>query len=397
MKNHLKFVSLFSYSMSKEPAVLNDLKFFLHEDKEVDQQIREAFPLESYGPPDEWIRVEGSKDLIQSFESISNKKWDIPEKLANIQLEGFKTHNQIILNFKRDAIHATGVYDFTNTFFDVLFNMRKFARYCLEHGYKDIVEDNIKDLLIRNGSIEKQFRLIEHKGNCYIRGLTSMKYNNYDNHIAIYITMLEIHKVAIEEGCQFRIDRAYLSDSEINIFIEQKNPLIIAGFGKVYFGALLSNSEIREGALSLVFRYRVENEEKESFGGMPELEEAIFYIKHDTTIRNVKNQLNKLKKLSEWKARMYYHIKKIGQTPNLSEDRIYAIFRSIQKSTQKLEPETRERAKSLEESMVNNTYHIIKFFNRLYEITTDVDERIALERIFYRSLKDMDKKRNYLM
>jgi regulator of sigma D len=391
MKNHLNFVSLFSYNMSKEPAVLNDLKYFLEEEKEVDYQIREAFPLNAYGSPDDWFRIEGSKDLIRCFESINDKKWDIPEKLINIKLLGFNNVKQIVLRFDNDEIDATGIYDFTNTFFDVLFSMRKFARYCLEHGYKDIVEDNIKDLLIRNGSVEKQFRLIEHKGNCYIRGLTSMKYNNYDNHIAIYITMLEIHKMAIEEGCQFRIDRAYLSDSEINIFIEQKNPLIIAGFGKVYFGALLSNSEIREGTLSLVFRYRVENEEKESFGGMPDIEEAIFSIKHDTTIRNVKNQLEKLKKLSEWKAKMYDHIKKVGQTPHLSEDRIYAIFKSIQKSTQKLGSETRERAKSLEDSMVSNTYHIIKFYNRLYEITTDVDERIALERIFYKSLKDMGK------
>ncbi|MDM5338517.1 hypothetical protein QUF84_14995 [Fictibacillus enclensis] len=391
MKNHLKFVSLFSNSMSKEPAVLNDLKFFLHEDMEVDQKIREAFPLESYGPPDEWIRIEGSKDLFQSFESISNKKWDIPEKLVNIQLKGFNTHNQIILEFKHDTIQANGVYDFTNTFFNILFCMRKFARYCLEQGYEDIVEDNIKKLMIRNGSVEKQYRLIEHRGDFFIRGLTSMKYNNYDNHIAIYISILEIHKMAKEEGSQYRIEKAYLSDSEINIFIEQKSPLIIAGFGKVYFGALLSNSEIREGALSLVFRYRIENDEKESFGGMPDLEEAIFSIKHDTTIRNVRNQLNKLKDLNKWKARMYDHIKNVGQTPYLSEDRIYTIFKFIHKSTKKLEPDTRERAKSLEESMVNNTYHIIKFFNRLYEITTEVDEKITLERIFYKSLKDMGK------
>lgn len=77
----------------------------------------------------------------------------------------------------------------------------------------------------------------------------------------------------------------------------------------------------------------------------------------------------------------------------LTENQLYMIFKKIQDSTIKLSKEARDKAKIYYDSyLVNNTLTIIEAFNKFNEITTDIDEKVYLERIYHSVLKELAEK-----
>ncbi|MFS0638879.1 hypothetical protein AB1K84_23585 [Mesobacillus foraminis] len=157
------------------------------------------------------MRVYGSKSLLYGFEQVNDDKTDYPNvKLGDIEVEGFKERNQIVLHFK-DLV-VSGEYSFTNDFLNHFFQMGSFSKFCFKHGYTDLILDCLRDLKEKRKEERGQYRLILKDDNYYIIGLTSTTYNNYDNHIAIYLALLSLHSYAKREGVYFKVVRAYLTD-----------------------------------------------------------------------------------------------------------------------------------------------------------------------------------------
>jgi preprotein translocase subunit Sss1 len=239
-----------------------------------------------------------------------------------------------------------------------------------------------------------QYRLIKVDNEWRIRGITTTRYHNYDNYLAIYVTLLSLHRYAKEHHINYRIEKAYISDSEIAIFIEQNQPTTIIGFGKVYFGVIIVNNEVKEKAFSMQYRYRIVDDKGNQFGAIPQIEETVYDIKHNTKVEYLAERLNNLNE--NIRKNIMDQIMAIANAPYLSEDQIYAIFKKIIRA-KKLSEETKNKAQRLrDEKVVTNTLSIIEAFNRLNEITTDIDEHIHLEREFimkfYRILRRKSKK-----
>ena len=76
--------------------------------------------------------VEGSKEVIQLFKQIKNKKYDQDISAKEIELIGFDDKQQIILgirnidNPEEISFTAKGIYSFSSTFLDELFCLDKF-------------------------------------------------------------------------------------------------------------------------------------------------------------------------------------------------------------------------------------------------------------------------------
>jgi hypothetical protein len=70
-----------------------------------------------------------------------------------------------------------------------------------------------------------QYRLIKVDNEWRIRGITTTRYHNYDNYLAIYVTLLSLHRYAKEHHINYRIEKAYISDS-----IRKNRQVIIGDF-----------------------------------------------------------------------------------------------------------------------------------------------------------------------
>lgn len=387
MKNHIFQVEINS-QFNSSPAQFKDLKHLIRE-SELDKLIGETFPLNEFKLESELL-INGSKELLSCFEKVDEEKLDIVEELKNVEYIGLSDDNEIILRFNNELFdedfNATGVYDFSYDFLDNAFNMGKFSKFCISNSYNDLLRENINQLFEKLPSLKKQYRLIKNNNEWFIRGLTSTRYNNYDNHLAIYLTLVSLHKYSKKNQSTFNLEKAYLSDSEINIFFSQQNPIKISDLGEVYFGVYVSNNEIKEGTFSLELRYTVVNEQGKSFSG---LSNYVFNINHSVGINNVKEKLAFSDRINELKEITLQHIMNIKRN-KLTENQLFMVFRKIHSSTQKLSKDARDKAKNYyDSSLVNNTLTIIDAFDKFNEITSDVEERIYLERIYNEVIKEL--------
>ncbi|MBA2873165.1 hypothetical protein HNQ85_003503 [Anoxybacillus calidus] len=394
MGKHLYSTMLSGEICSSEGALIRDLKYLIKEERELDDQVREFFPLEAYGELDEELKIRGSRELLAAFDQIDAEKQDFIETLENIELIGFSDKNQIILRFKKDDLNATGIYNFTYEFLNDLFDMGMFSKFCLERGYTDLLRENIEELFEKLKTEKRQYRLIKHQDDWFLRGITSTRYNNYDNHLAIYLILLALHSYAKKNKTFFIIEKAYMSDSEIKVFFQLENPIVVPGVGEVYFGALLSNNEIRDKTFSLELRYKIVDKTNNfSFGAVSKLEDAVFNINHSTSVNNVREKIQNVFNLEEYKNLMLGYINELKHVSTLSADVIYLLFKKITNSKQKLSTQTKKKAKDLyDKNLINNTMNLIELFNRVSEITSDVEESIYLERIYHEVILELSSK-----
>ncbi|MGR6001443.1 hypothetical protein ACT7C7_26965 [Bacillus cereus] len=100
MSMHHYSVKLLESEISGELSRLKDLDVFIKEDKVLDDEIRDSFPLNFYGSVNEDLLIVGVKELIELFDIVDREKLDIPEKLSNIKYVGLSDDNEVILCFK---------------------------------------------------------------------------------------------------------------------------------------------------------------------------------------------------------------------------------------------------------------------------------------------------------
>ncbi|SDI50243.1 hypothetical protein [Desulfosporosinus hippei] len=371
-------------------AKLRDLKHLIRE-RDIDKAILDKFPLTSFGSLSDDLTIRGSQNLLDAFNSINDEKIDILTKLGEVTLIGFDDKNEVILLFG-DDITARGCYEFTFEFFEELFDMGKYSRFCLQNDLHDLVRTNFDELSLKMKDEYRQYRIIRINEDYLLRGLTSSKYNNYDNHLALYLTLLALHKYTVQTEIEFRVESADISDSSIRVFFEQTKPIIIDEVGLVYFGVVLSNGEIRDRKFSLELRYKVvdPNDEEKSFAGI--LTDSVFSINHITKPDNIEHRINGMLKISQLQNSMLEYISSLKNSKTLSADVLYKLIENITTSRNNFDTITRNNIKDLyDKHLINNTLTILEVFNKVQYVITDVDEKICLERIYHELLMDIAK------
>ncbi|SDL94952.1 hypothetical protein [Bacillus sp. OK048] len=337
--------------------------------------------------------------LIEGFQKVNDDKFDHPDtKLKNIKFEGFNDNNQIILRFIKDNVAlddtvATGEYTFTHDFLNHFFQMGYFAKFCFKHNYHDLLSECITYLMEERKKEESQYRLIMKEDNYYIRGLTSTDYNNYDNHIAIYLILLALHAYAKKENIFFKILKANLTDSDIEIFIEQENPIHVSDIGKIYLGIYVSNNEVGKKAFSIDLNYKFMDNDGASFRAFST--NQVFKINHRTSIRNVEKQLENINNLEEMRKETLEQIHFMIKNPEVDDNTLYEmVYREIDRRTKTFSSDTRKKARVMyDETHINNTISIIKIFHQISQITDDEEEKLNLERIYHDVLIRMNKRK----
>ncbi|KAA0767998.1 hypothetical protein DN392_28800 [Bacillus sp. BB51/4] len=380
-------------NITSNKAQLGELKTLIR-GSDLDVEIKEAFPLEEFGAYSEEIQVNGSSDLLLAFNKVDNEKMDLPEKLEDIEFCGFDDEdNNIILKFKGiNNLESAGIYNFTYEFLDDLFALGRFYSFSEEKQTLDVLSNTLDTLFTRFSDVKRQYRFLNIEDEWRLRGITSTSYKNYDNHLVLYLTLLGLHDYAKKTGNCLTLSGGQISDSDVSIFFEDPKPVNIKGIGDVYFGIFVSNGEIRQKRFTFEVMYRIDNGEV-SFSAMPELEEPLIKINHTLKVDSVKKKINNIFELDKHKEDMLTYIKDLRDIEKLSLDAIHLLFNKIIKSKQKFSEDTKKKAKKLREDkvIIKNTLTLIELLNRVSELTTDVNERVHLQRIYDNVIRTITK------
>ncbi|MDU1322153.1 MAG: hypothetical protein E6931_11670 [Clostridium botulinum] len=396
MENHLYSIKLERESLGTDNERLEDMKYFLNENKELDRKIRDKFPISFFGNPKDFLRIKGSKTLIKAYEELDDEKYDFNEALGNIEYTGIYHDNELIFNFPTQEIKAVSIYNFKNEFLRE-FSIEKYVDFCIKNDCNDLVKENLDNLFEKFGSKEKQYRLLRDRDDEWrIRGFTSSRYNNYDNSIAVYLSLLSLHKYAQTKDIVYNIDRAYLSDSSIYILFEQEEPIKVKDIGDIYLGIAVSNGEIRNRTFKFDIRYKVINTDKKvKFSAI--LNNSIFSIVHSMGVLKVEECLNNLTKLDEHTDSIIKFISDLNYMEPLSNDATYMLMNDLIEritSCSDISKKTKDSFKQAEfNKIVDNTLTLIEFLNKANSIQTDIDERIFIERILQQVMENYVDKR----
>lgn len=394
MENYLYSIKLKKESISAESKKLSDIKYFINEDKVLDREVGEKFPIKFFGDLEEFFRIRGSKQLIDAYEKLDAEKYDFTEKLENVQYVGVNHNDELIFNFPTQEIEATSIYSFKNEFLRE-FCIEKYANFCIRNNSNDLIKKNLDELFKKFASKEKQYRLLmDRENNWRIRGFTSDRYNNYDNGIAIYLSLLAIHKYAKTKNIYYCIDRAYLSDSSIYILLEQQNPIKLKNIGDLYLGIAIYNGEIRNRTFKFDVRYKVVNSDKK-VGFSAILNNSIFSIRHNMGVSKIEYYLNSLFKLDEHADSVIKFISKLNCMEPLTSDSIYILMNDlIEKITScsDISKKTKDSYKQSEfKNIIHNTVTLIEFLDKANSLITEIDERFFIERILQEVMEDYIK------
>lgn len=394
MKLHVNYKKIFP---SDRLANYSELKYLLNIEKfELDRKIKIALPLTH---TETTIDIKGSYDLLETFKKIDDVKYDYIHKLEDVKYLGLNSDDEIILEFSNedendDVIQATGIYNFTYDFFKD-FEMASYANFCIENNLRGLIDYNATKLLKAFNERERQFRILEYKNERRLRGLTSTAYNNYDNNIIIYIFLYKFHYLNKTLNNKFFISQVYITDSAMKIMIQQEKPERIAGVGNVYYNLLISNNEIRSGKVLFESRYTIQDEDNKSleFNYIEPMDEAFISFEHHYSSDKALKKLDTLSDVEETKQSMINLIRGLKKAPVLSPNIAHSLFQKIHYSRRKeLSKTTKDTAKKLiNDDILQNTYSLIKGLNIVTNLAKDIDEKIALERIYYDVIQDILK------
>lgn len=400
--NYMYESYLSQIELGTEAAHLDDLRHRLNPEKPLEALVEKSFPITNFGNPQDTLHIPGSRKLLDAFEALDDVavKTDCQVRYENLQFVEMDGPGNITLQFPvdNDTLNANSVYTFYSEFLD-FFRITKFVNYCYSRGYNDLIEHNLQQLFLKNGSVEKQFRLITiQDGQTYgLRAITSTQYNNYDNNVVVYLSLLSLHKYASENNRQYYVHSAHLSDSFLRIVYELEQPISIEGVGDVYLGLSVSNGEIRNYKFKTELRYRIVDEQKEkSFNGV--YDSPLFSIRHDMTLSTVDTQLRLLTNLEKYETSVIEFILNLRNIQTLTDDAAFSIFHNLVrqiKACSDISSRTSESFSIAETNhLIKNTLSLIDLFDIAQRIPTDMDEKVFVERIFHKVLKDFLRTRN---
>lgn len=378
-------------------ATYSELKHLLDPSKELDTLISKTFPLDI---DKKIINVKGSYVLLEAYKRIDSNagKLDIKSTLSSTSFLGLSDNKEVLLSIEHEdggePTIAAGIYKSSDQFYDI-FKMSTFAGFLIDNNLEENIKPNIDYLLSKFPDLEKQFRLLLVDNNYYLRGLTSPRYKNYDNNIVIYVILYLLDKLNSTGDVSFSITRVYLTDSELKIFITQSKSTSIPDVGQLSFGAMISNNEITEGKINVELRYNFYDPTKDlSFACIPDLEDAFIQIQHASSVENAISKFSLIQQIGQQNNIMLDYITTLSKVKVLTNDIAYSLFKKISQS--KKADISKSVKKSFEllydTKLIKNTYSLIEGLNIVTDLTTNIDEKVALERIYYDLIKEISTK-----
>lgn len=405
ISEHKKYRTFSNKNKVEELDVkVSDLEKLINKEKDLDLFFLDKFPIKSFGKANDLLKVKNFGYIVKLYNETRDNQLDFIENINNVEYIGINNENQLILQInegnefnkednKSNGIVGNCIYDASFDFMEE-FKMGRYGKHCIKEEQNDLLKKNIVEQL-ESSNNQVQFRFLLCEDINYIRAITSKDYVNYNNNIALYLTGGLLHNVSLKTGIQFEIEKAQVSDSGIRLFIISTKDYIIKDVAKIKVGLLITNGELKDKTLSCNIRYTFTDikDKSISFNAVTSsIEEPIFDIVHKKfKPENIIKKLNNIKNLFTKTDSMFNHIKAIKQSETLSSDSLYYIFDKITKDrTGTISKDSKKNFRALyDKHLITNSLSIIKGFNLIDSIFTNIEERLFLEKIYYEVIKNI--------
>lgn len=214
------------------------------------------------------VPVGNAKFLLNAIVQIDNRcdKIDIDTAIKDIHLlkmlegekatfEIFSISDDFILNKnKSDILEVETRYSSKADILD-LYNFNKFANYCRDMEFEDLI-DYIKSYLNSKNSDnleQKKLRLIfNHEDNkCYLRAMTSTQgYQDFGLNFSIFVALISLGRYVESTKNEIYISHFSIDDSSLYVSFALDKKVKINSNLSLTFNLILENDEIKRNAVS---------------------------------------------------------------------------------------------------------------------------------------------------
>ncbi len=291
----------------------------------------------------EVIQVGNSKQLLSSLIELDSQceKLDIPSKVKDIELKKmlqeekalfsiFKIKDDFLLKTnKSDTLEVETAYSAKHDILDY-YNFSKFANYCRDLDYSDLIDVIKKYLKQKNSQNEESknlrilYKIDEKK--FYLRAVTSTDgYVDFGVNFSVFVALIVLSRYAISSKNEVYIDNYVVDDSTIYVSFSLSGEKSINKNLSLSFNLILENDEIKRNAVAFngVFKLKYKEKGKQSEiyikpNGMKK--DDVAYPVDLLTYRHSGDMKNVIKKLEELPDLIDFFIKQVAEdASNISE------------------------------------------------------------------------------
>ena len=382
----------FFYTKDSQKASKEEILSLLDKVTDEDDIIK---GVKQYFPLNEDLNIAGSKEAIDIFNEIDNRKYDYDLSLKLLNNFSFKRESAGSSNYKLNfsVIAANGkktlipkaetIYDAKKKLLDLLLEINEFSNFMLKNGCEKEIVDEL-NTLSKNKSINNKvynFRFIDSKykdvDHTFLRSVvTKNRYKTYDNPIVLYISFIIIHNFSKSAKISFLLDSMHVTDSKLTAFFLEESGTKIDKNIFVTTGLNISNSELGDGSAKFNSVYRVEN----SYGKkVTVINNELTTINHGYNPDTINKSLKSLENLEQNRKDTIAAVKRVNWSKKISRDDVLTLMTLIgymRKVPSQLKESMRESIRTID--LTKQAYNLLDVFDKLDDFLQNEDPNINL-------------------
>lgn len=341
------------------------------------QRVKHSFPITSKS-----VKIEGSKEALDGFKTITNRKMDLELTPLDLQNITFSTNNRKHqMTFTVNKQNVSTCYEAKREFLDKNYDLNDYADFLLDRKEEPILKDTltkaIQSTKIKNK--KAKYRFIEDNQELYLRSIVSAgRYKFYDNAIVLYMAFASVNDLVAQLGKNFYVENMTVTDSKLWISFLEKEATSIGKGITIQTGIMLNNSELGDGAARFTAYYLIKDKKGHIVKG---LDESITNINHGYNPLSIEQGLQNLRNFNTNRQDIVNAAKKINWTHRLTEDDVLTIIDLI---THHLGNNVPNNIKTMLNQtlnavdVVNKTYNLMDILGKLQPFIDNNDKNIQL-------------------
>ena len=341
------------------------------------QRVKHSFPITSKS-----VKIEGSKEALDGFKTITNRKMDLELTSLDLQNITFSTNNRKHqMTFTVNKQNVSTCYEAKREFLDKNYDLNDYADFLLGRKEEPILKDTLTKAMqstkIKNK--KAKYRFIEDNQELYLRSIVSAgRYKFYDNAIVLYMAFASVNDLVAQLGKNFYVENMTVTDSKLWISFLEKEATSIGKGITIQTGIMLNNSELGDGAARFTAYYLIKDKKGHIVKG---LDESITNINHGYNPLSIEQGLQNLKNFNTNRQDIVNAAKKINWSHRLTEDDVLTIIDLI---THHLGNNVPNNIKTMLNQtlnavdVVNKTYHLMDILGKLQPFIDNNDKNIQL-------------------
>lgn len=353
----------------------------------------------------DFISIPGAERLVNTMIQIENsfEKFDLDSSFQNLEFNPtekfsitFKNIEDERLNtmIESDEFTAQPIYSSQSDFFSGLFNMNKYADSLINKGFKDLVYSNlkaIKQILTIIPVKDKRYRIIRDlENNYYLRAITSKRYFDYNNNIAVFIGLITLHKETKSSKAGFIVQRCEFNESYVRVFFKSNEIKELTNIGRLENIIEVSNDEIKREALrfscAFSINYGKNNEEDKAIYIKPQRAKAnVLSIKHNILPETAIQELVELSNYKNVQAELLEEIKAISEIKKPDQIK-FLVMRKIKSAKSSELKKSKNNILSELTNKVNNLTELLEMMHKIEMLAEEIDAKEYLRYLVYEAL-----------